>query len=199
MLKRSFDIAASSVGIALSLPILLPLSIALAIDTRSLSPIFKQQRIGLNKQPFTIYKIKTMRDRVDKEGTLLPDEQRTSKFAAIVRKTRLDELPQLFNVLAGDMSLVGPRPAASFREIANDHFRHTVRPGLTGPAQINRKNLLTREQILEYDHNYVKNHNLFIDLNILVTTPYQLVKNWQVPHFRKSAQASNDKNHISYK
>lgn len=199
MLKRAFDIAGASMGMALSLPIILPLTVAMAFDTRSLTPIFRQTRIGLNKKPFTIYKIKTMRDITDTKGTLLPDKCRTSPFGAMIRKTRLDELPQLFNVLAGDMSLVGPRPAAIFREIAKDDLRHTVRPGLTGPAQINKKNILSREEILTYDHDYVRHNSICKDFNILLSTPFKLIKNWHVPHFRTSAQAVNDKDHLSYK
>ena len=199
MLKRSFDIVASSVVLAIAIPVILPLSMVMAVNTGSLSPIFKQKRMGLNKKPFTIYKIKTMSDEMDYSGTLLSDDKRTSRLAALLRKSRLDELPQLFNVLVGDMSIVGPRPAAVFRSIANDDIRHRVRPVLTGPSQINNKNILSRAELLQFDHDYVRNNTLSLDLKICLITPYKLLKNWETPHFRSSAQACNDKQHLSYK
>ncbi len=190
--KRAFDIVGASIGIVGAAPIILPIAFIMAVDTRSF-PIFKQVRMGKDQKPFTIFKIKSMRDTKDENGNFLPDKDRVSKLGVCLRKTRLDELPQLVNVLKGDMSIVGPRPIAIYNDIAQDVFRHTVRPGLTGIAQINKKNILERAQLLKFDHDYVRNGNFILDIKLCLKTPFMLVLNWSDPHYRESAQASHHK------
>lgn len=186
-LKRAFDIAASSVGIVAATVPVLGIAFAMAVANKSW-PFFAQERIGLNQQTFTIYKIKTMFEAYDDEGRPLPDDLRTTRLGVLVRKSRLDELPQFLNVLKGDMSMVGPRPLVIEQEEAWDMKRHSVRPGLTGPAQLAGKNRLSTDEILAMDHEYVDNQSFIGDLAMIVKTPISLIKNRNVPHYNKRAQ-----------
>jgi len=165
----------------------------MAAATRSF-PIFKQTRLGLNKKPFTIVKIKSMSDAIDSDGKPLPDEQRTSTLGKIIRKSRIDEFPQFYNVLKGDMSIVGPRPAPTHSPLCSDEKRHWVKPGLAGPAQIAGKNNLTARQILELDHEYVDASSLDTDIRICASLPIGLINNLKSPHFREDAQISSAPN-----
>jgi lipopolysaccharide/colanic/teichoic acid biosynthesis glycosyltransferase len=132
-----------------------------------------QPRPGKNEKPFYLYKFKTMSDKKDKNGDLLPDVERITKFGAFLRKFSMDEIPQLFNVLKGDMSLVGPRPLLfKYIPLYNERQRkrHLVRPGITGLAQVSGRNTISWEKKFEYDVQYVENVSLFLDLKILSKT-----------------------------
>ncbi|WP_318344719.1 sugar transferase [Flagellimonas baculiformis] len=171
-LKRSLDFLTSLFGILLLSPFFIVITIVLWIDFKG-NPFFKQDRPGKDEKIFTILKFKTMNDKKDKTGNLLPDNQRITKMGRLIRKTSLDEIPQLFNILKGDMSLVGPRPLRTFylpyyNEV--EKLRHTVRPGITGLAQISGRNYLTWEERFGLDVEYVRNVSLRMDFKILVET-----------------------------
>lgn len=138
-----------------------------------LNLFFVQQRIGYKNQPFYIIKLKTMRDLKDAQGNLLPDEQRITRFGKFLRKTSLDELPQLINIFKGEMRLVGPRPLLpEYLPLYTPHQlkRHNVKPGITGWAQINGRNALTWKEKFELDIWYVENRSFWLDLKILWLT-----------------------------
>jgi len=143
------------------------------------SIFFTQERPGLNEKIFTIYKFKTMSDERDSNGELLPDEKRLSKIGKTIRKTSLDELPQLFNVLKGDMSFVGPRPLlVEYLELYSDEQkrRHEVKAGITGWAQVNGRNAISWAQKFEYDVWYVDNQSFWFDMKILWMTFLKVIK-----------------------
>ncbi|NLL51771.1 MAG: sugar transferase, partial [Peptococcaceae bacterium] len=140
--------------------------------------IFKQQRPGLNEKIFTMYKFRTMTDERDENGELLPDEVRLTSFGTWLRSTSLDELPELWNILKGDMSFVGPRPLlVKYLSLYNDEQRrrHTVRPGLTGLAQVGGRNSISWEEKLELDTIYIDNITLFFDTKILIDTVFAVI------------------------
>lgn len=172
MLKRLFDISL----ILLSLPLLLPLLVLLAVIVRVRldSPIFfRQVRPGFRGKSFAMIKFRSMVDKRDEEGDLLPDAVRLTKFGRFLRSTSLDELPGLWNVLKGDMSLVGPRPLLmEYLPLYSPEQarRHEVRPGITGWAQVNGRNAISWEQKFEYDVWYVDNQSLWLDIKILWLT-----------------------------
>jgi len=170
--KRLFDIIASMVVLVVLSPIILLLIVGLAFS-QSGRVFFRQQRPGLNGEIFTVIKFKTMSDLKDQKGELLPDAERLTKIGRFVRKTSLDELPQLFNVLAGKMSLVGPRPLLVEYLTKYSKWqmrRHEVKPGITGWAQVNGRNSLTWDQKFAYDIWYVDNCSFLLDLKIILTT-----------------------------
>lgn len=170
--KRLFDVIASAVLLIVLSPLMLV--IAALVWANAGSPvIFKQVRPGLHGRPFTMYKFRTMTDARDENGRLLPDEQRLTKFGRFLRSTSLDELPELFNVLKGDMSLVGPRPLLmEYLPLYTPEQarRHEVRPGITGWAQVNGRNAISWEEKFKYDVWYVDNWSLWLDLKILFMT-----------------------------
>ena len=172
MIKRLFDIVASAVGLLLLSPVL----IAIAVASRlSMGPgvLFRQQRPGRGGRVFTMYKFRTMRDAFDASGAQLPDSERITRVGGVLRRWSLDELPELFNVLKGDMSLVGPRPLlVEYLPLYSPEQarRHEVRPGITGWAQVNGRNAISWEQKFELDVWYVDNHSLGLDLKILFMT-----------------------------
>lgn len=170
--KRLFDVIASAVFLIVLSPLMLV--IAALVWANAGSPvIFKQVRPGLHGRPFTLYKFRTMTDARDENGRLLPDEQRLTKFGRFLRSTSLDELPELFNVLKGDMSLVGPRPLLmEYLPLYTPEQarRHEVRPGITGWAQVNGRNAISWEEKFKYDVWYVDNWSLWLDLKILFMT-----------------------------
>ena len=171
-LKRLMDFTLGVIGTIGAMPILIPTGILLAIANRG-TPFFIQKRPGKNGKIFTIVKFKTMNDRKDAEGNLLPDHIRLTKIGKIVRKTSIDEIPQLWNVLKGDMSLVGPRPLLpEYLKLYNDFQkrRHEVRPGITGWAQVNGRNAVSWQQKFEYDVWYVDNLSFWLDVKILIKT-----------------------------
>src|ERR1043165_2526201 len=175
--KRILDIGLAALGLLLAAPALL--TVGLAVRLRLGSPVlFVQSRPGRRGQPFNMIKFRTMRDTRDAQGCLLPDAQRLSRFGRFLRSTSLDELPELWNVLRGDMSLVGPRPLLTEyldRYTPAQMRRHDVRPGITGLAQVNGRNALTWEQKFAYDVEYVERCSLALDASILVRTIGQVV------------------------
>lgn len=151
--------------------------VAVLVRVKLGSPIlFKQERPGLNGKIFTLYKFRTMTDKKDEEGNLLPDEVRLTSFGKMLRRTSLDELPEAFNILKGDMSVVGPRPLlVSYLDKYNERqkHRHDVRPGLSGLAQINGRNAITWEEKFEYDLEYVYNVSFTLDVKIIFLTVWK--------------------------
>jgi len=171
-LKRLVDILGALVGLIILSPVMLVVAVVVYV---SMGPpvLFRQERAGLNGRPFTLYKFRTMLDLRDKHGNLLPDEKRLTPVGRFLRNWSLDELPQFWNVLKGDMSLVGPRallmeylPFYTERE----KLRHSVKPGITGWAQINGRNLLSWNERLEMDVWYVENWSILLDIKILFLT-----------------------------
>lgn len=168
-IKRLLDIILSLLAIIISSPIFLIVGLLVLIFLGR-PAIFKQKRPGKNEKIFTLYKFRTMTDKKDKNGNLLPDEQRLTKFGKFLRKTSLDETPEFINILKGDMSFVGPRPLLVeyipyYTE--EEHRRHDVRPGLTGLAQVSGRNLLSWDDKFKKDLEYVDNVS-FINDNIII-------------------------------
>jgi sugar transferase EpsL len=177
-MKRAFDIVISSI---LLLLLLLPLLILAAMIRIKLgSPIlFAQVRPGLGGAPFTLLKFRTMTDAVDASGNVLRDEDRLTPFGQLLRRTSLDELPELWNVLKGDMSLVGPRPLLmEYLPLYSQeqNRRHEVRPGITGWAQVNGRNLLNWDERFKLDVWYVDQHSFLLDIKILILTIQKVIK-----------------------
>ena len=172
MLKRFFDFTASAIGLLCLLPVLLVL--ALLIRRILGSPVlFSQIRPGKDGKPFRMVKFRSMTDARDTDGNLLPDAERLPPFGRFLRSSSLDELPELWNVLKGDMSLVGPRPLAmAYLPLYSkeQYRRHEVRPGITGWAQVNGRNAISWKQKFEYDVWYVDNRSFWLDLRILAMT-----------------------------
>ena len=170
--KRLLDILVSGIGLICLSPVLIVLAVLVRVKLGS-PIIFKQKRPGLNEKIFTLKKFRTMTDERDEEGKLLPDAQRLTKFGKFLRSTSLDELPELWNIFCGDMSLIGPRPLLiSYLPYytQREQLRHTVRPGLTGLAQISGRNLLEWDKRLEKDAEYVENLSFGLDIKIFFLT-----------------------------
>ena len=178
MTKRIFDILASATGLILLSPLLFLVSILVYFKLGS--PIlFRQVRPGLACRPFELYKFRSMRDSTDEDGNLLPDSERLTSFGRLLRSTSLDELPSLWNVMIGDMSLVGPRPLLmEYVELYSDHQmrRHDVRPGITGWAQINGRNAIEWAEKFDLDVWYVENRTFLLDMKIIVLTLLRVVR-----------------------
>ncbi|WP_210127934.1 MULTISPECIES: sugar transferase [unclassified Staphylococcus] len=172
MLKRVFDFTVSGIGLIITSPIML--CTAVFISKKLGKPVlFKQIRPGKNGVPFSIYKFRTMTNETDKNGQLLSNELRKTKFGSLLRKTSIDELPQLINVIRGDISLVGPRPLLiDYLPLYNDFQRKrmNVKPGITGWAQINGRNTISWEKKFELDVWYVENQSFKLDMYILYKT-----------------------------
>jgi sugar transferase EpsL len=172
IVKRLFDLVMAVIGLLLLARVML--LVAIIVRWKLGSPVlFRQERPGLHGQPFTLYKFRTMMDRRSPKGVTLADEERLTRFGAFLRKASLDELPELWNILKGDMSLVGPRP------LLNEYLqyyspeqsrRHEVRPGLTGWAQVNGRNTVEWEERLAMDVWYIDNQTFLLDLKILWRT-----------------------------
>ena len=176
--KRVLDMTLVLLALIILAPVLGVLGILVRI-TSGAPVLFRQQRPGLHGKPFTLYKFRTMTDAHDAEGNLLPDDQRLTPFGRFLRSTSLDELPELWNVLKGDMSLVGPRPLLMRylpRYTPEQMRRHEVRPGVTGWAQINGRNALTWEEKFDLDVWYVDNVSPWLDLKIIVLTMWKILK-----------------------
>ncbi len=177
-LKRFIDIFLSLIGLLIASPVFLLVTILLAIANHG-KPFFFQLRPGRNGRIFRIIKFKTMNDRCDSSGNLLPDAQRLTPIGRFVRKTSLDEIPQLINVLKGDMSLIGPRPLlVEYLSLYSPEQsrRHKVRPGITGWAQVNGRNALGWQQKFEHDVWYVDHLSFMLDLRILFMTIAKVFK-----------------------
>lgn len=171
-IKRIIDFFAAAFGLLILSPIFIIVMIGLFFANDG-KPFFFQKRPGLYHQIFKIIKFKTMNDKKDENGKLLPDAERLTKIGAFVRKTSLDEIPQLINVLKGDMSLVGPRPLLVKYlpyYTKRERLRHSVRPGITGLAQVNGRNNVTWDDKLEMDVQYVENLSFINDVKIILKT-----------------------------
>ena len=177
-IKRILDFILSLIALIVLSPVLLVVAILVRIKLGS-PIIFKQQRPGKDEKIFTLYKFRTMTDKKDENGNLLPDSERLTKFGKVLRSTSLDELPELVNILKGDMSIVGPRPLL-IRDMLfmtdEQRKRHTVRQGLTGLAQINGRNNINWEEKLEYDLQYIKNITFVGDVKIIFKTVLKVLK-----------------------
>ena len=178
LFKPVFDFLAAFFGLLLLFPLFIIITIGLFIANQG-KPFFFQQRPGKSGKIFRIVKFKTMNDRKDDTGNLLPDADRLTTVGRFVRKTSLDELPQLINVLKGDMSLIGPRPLLThYLHLYNDfqNRRHEVKPGITGWAQVNGRNAISWDKKFEYDVWYVDHVSFGLDIKILIKTVLKVVK-----------------------
>lgn len=177
-IKRILDFTLSLIALIVLSPILLITATLVKIKLGS-PIIFKQQRPGKNEKIFTLYKFRTMTNKKDEKGKLLPDEQRLTRFGKILRSTSLDELPELLNILKGDMAIVGPRPQLIKDMIfmtTEQRKRHTVRQGLTGLAQVNGRNNLTWEEKINYDLKYINKITFFEDCKVILKTIIKVFK-----------------------
>lgn len=177
-IKRILDFTLSLIALICLSPILL--IVAILVRVKLGSPIiFKQQRPGKDEKIFTLYKFRTMTDEKDENGNLLPDSERLTKFGKILRSTSLDELPELVNILKGDMAIVGPRPLlVEYLELYNEEqkHRHDIRPGLTGLAQVSGRNAITWEEKFKEDIQYIKKITLLGDIKIILKTVGKVFK-----------------------
>jgi lipopolysaccharide/colanic/teichoic acid biosynthesis glycosyltransferase len=170
--KRGFDIFFGVLGLIVLFPLMVVITVVILVVEGEF-PCYSQVRLGKDLVPFTLFKFKTMRDERDNHGMLLPDDERITFLGSILRKSSLDELPQLFNVIMGDMSLVGPRPLLpEYQSLysAEQLRRHAVLPGLTGWAQVNGRNAIRWQEKFEFDVWYVDNQDVWLDLKILGMT-----------------------------
>lgn len=178
-IKRVLDFILSVLALLCLSPIILILWIWLSIANKGAGAFFFQERPGKNERIFKIYKFKSMTDERDANGELLPDIYRLTKLGKILRKTSIDEIPQLWNVLKGDMSFIGPRPLL-IRYLPyytqQEKIRHSVRPGITGLAQISGRNNLCWDKKLEYDVEYAENISFILDLKIIHKTVLKVIK-----------------------
>lgn len=171
--KRTIDLLLSLIGFIIVSPVFLALWIWLSIVNKGAGAFFFQQRPGKDEKIFRVIKFKTMTDERDASGKLLPDARRLTRVGRFVRSTSLDEIPQLLNVIKGDMSLIGPRPLlVQYLPLYSDFQkrRHEVRPGITGWAQVNGRNAISWQQKFEYDVWYIEHVSLFLDLKIIFKT-----------------------------
>ncbi|MCX2827575.1 sugar transferase [Bacillus pseudomycoides] len=177
-MKRLFDLFVSLSLLVFLLPFIIIVAVLVRIKLGS-PIIFKQQRPGLHGASFSLYKFRSMTDEKDSNGNLLPDDVRFTKFGGFLRKCSLDELPQLFNVIKGDLSLVGPRPLLmEYLELYTEEQsrRHMVRPGITGWAQVNGRNAISWEEKFDFDVWYVDNRTFWLDMKILLLTAKKVFK-----------------------
>jgi lipopolysaccharide/colanic/teichoic acid biosynthesis glycosyltransferase len=184
MIKRSFDFFFSLLGLILISPLFIIISLIILIKLGR--PVFfTQPRPGYKAEPFLMVKFRSMTNEKDEEGNLLPNEERMTRFGKFLRSTSLDELPELWNVLKGDMSLVGPRPLlmdylSYFSEVQNR--RHDVKPGITGWSQVNGRNAIGWDEKLKLDVWYVDNQSFWLDLKILYLTVFKVFKREGITH-----------------
>ena len=181
-IKPGFDFCFAFLIICITLPLFFILGFLLFLQNSG-TPLFSQVRPGLKEKLFTIYKLKTMQDTRDDQGVLLPDNQRITPLGKIIRKLSLDELPQFWNVLKGDMSFVGPRPLLpEYLPLYNkkQKNRHNLKPGITGWAQVKGRNTISWQQKFEYDLWYLENQSFILDLKILLFTVGKIFKTQEV-------------------
>lgn len=177
-IKRLLDIILSILGIIITFPLFLIVGI-LVIFFLGRPVIFRQERPGKDGKIFTMYKFRTMTNKKDENGNLLPDEQRLTMFGKFLRKTSLDEIPEFFNILKGDMSFIGPRPLLiEYLDYYTEEekHRHDVRPGLTGLAQVNGRNLLNWDERFKNDLEYINNMSFLNDVKIVLKTIIKVIK-----------------------
>ena len=178
VIKRTFDITFSMSAIIFLSPLMLVISLLICINM-GLPIFFLQKRSGKDGTPFKIYKFRTMKNSKDKNGNLLSDEKRTTNIGQFLRKTSIDEIPELWNVLKGEMSIVGPRPLlAEYDELYSEEQkkRLSVLPGVTGLAQINGRNSITWEHKFLLDLKYIKDSSLLLDMKIIILTILKILK-----------------------
>ena len=178
IIKRFLDLIFAIIALVFFLPLILLITITLLVANKG-EPFFVQRRVGVNEKIFKIYKFKTMNNLKTQTGELLPDTQRLTGIGILLRQTSLDELPQLYNVLIGTMSFVGPRPLLTEYLPLYNKFqkqRHNVKPGITGWAQINGRNMLSWQDKFNYDVWYVKNLSFLIDFKILAQTILKVIQ-----------------------
>ena len=178
IIKRLLDLIFAIIALVFFLPLILLITITLLVANKG-EPFFVQRRVGVNEKIFKIYKFKTMNNLKTQAGELLPDAQRLTGIGILLRQTSLDELPQLYNVLIGTMSFVGPRPLLTEYLPLYNKFqkqRHNVKPGITGWAQINGRNMLSWQDKFNYDVWYVKNLSFLIDFKILAQTILKVIQ-----------------------
>lgn len=200
-IKRVLDIAGALLGILVFSPVMALVAL-LVVATMGRPVLFRQERAGKGAKPFILYKFRTMSDLRDDHGHLLPDERRLTPLGKFLRDTSLDELPELWNVLKGDMSLVGPRPLPVKylkRYTSTQARRHEVKPGITGWAQVHGRNALSWEEKFQYDVWYVDHWNVWLDWKILVLTILKVLKREGInaeghvtmPEFMGSCECTN--------
>lgn len=185
-IKRILDFILSFISIIVLMPVMLIIAILVRIKLGK-PVIFKQQRPGKNEKIFTLYKFRTMTDKKDEKGKLLADAKRLTKFGKTLRSTSLDELPELWNILKGDMSIVGPRPLlVEYLPLYNEKqkHRHDVRPGLTGLAQISGRNTIGWEERFEEDIEYIQNVNFVTDCKIVFKTVSKVLKKEGISRYK---------------
>ena len=183
--KRIFDFTLALIAILCLSPILIIVTIWLHFANKGAGAFFTQERPGKGEKIFRVVKFKSMTDERDAKGNLLPDEKRLTTIGKLIRKTSIDELPQLFNVLKGDMALIGPRPLlVQYLSIytPEQHRRHEVRPGITGWAQVNGRNAITHTKKFEYDVWYVDHLTLALDIKILFMTIHNVLHHKDISH-----------------
>ncbi|MBQ3550338.1 MAG: sugar transferase [Clostridia bacterium] len=176
--KRVIDLLLSLIALIVLSPVILVLIILGAVKMRG-NPFFTQQRPGKGEKIFKLIKFRTMTNQKDKDGKLLPDDVRLTKYGKVLRSTSLDELPELLNIIKGDMAIVGPRPQL-VRDMVfmteQERIRHTVRPGLTGLAQVSGRNNMSWEKKFEYDLEYIQRITFFGDIKIIFNTVFKVFK-----------------------
>lgn len=198
--KRLIDVTASGLGLLILSPILAVVTVWLHFANKGAGAFFFQERPGRGGKIFRVVKFKTMTDERDKDGVLLPDAKRITVVGRFVRGTSLDELPQLWNVFKGDMSLIGPRPLLPQYlpyYTKREQVRHSVRPGITGLAQVNGRNLISWNQKLEYDVQYAENISFLLDCKILFRTFYNVLKRDGVAIVNVEKLLSEERRHQS--
>jgi undecaprenyl phosphate N,N'-diacetylbacillosamine 1-phosphate transferase len=176
--KRFFDVAIALIALVIFSPLLFLVFLLLLISNQG-NPFFFQKRPGLNGEIFKVIKFKTMNEKKDTHGNLLPDAKRLTKLGIFLRKTSFDEVPQVINILKGDMSIIGPRPLLpEYLPLYNktQKKRHNVKPGITGWAQINGRNAISWKKKFEYDVWYVENRSFLLDVKILFKTFFKVLK-----------------------
>ena len=184
-LKRILDFSIALVAILCLSPLLIVVTICLYLANKGAGAFFTQERPGKDEKIFRVVKFKSMTDERDENGNLLPDEKRLTAIGKLIRKTSIDELPQLFNVLKGDMALIGPRPLlVKYLPLysAEQHRRHEVRPGITGWAQVNGRNAITHTKKFEYDVWYVDHLTFALDLKIIFMTIHNVLHRKDISH-----------------
>ncbi len=191
-IKRPLDIIMSLVAIVIFSPVMLVVAILVRVKLGT-PVIFKQKRPGLNEKIFTMYKFRTMTDKKDANGDLLPDSERLTNFGKKLRATSMDELPELFNILKGDMSVVGPRPLLVEYlpyYTKRESLRHKIRPGLTGLAQVSGRNYLDWDARLSKDIEYLFNISLMIDIKIIFKTAEKVLRKEDILYDTSEAETN---------